>query len=82
MIPGAQIPGMVSIVNILPNIFWGGFFLLALVFVFMTLILLYHWSAYGDRSLRIGVMGFAYLVGGIALLFLLFLSVNAYLASL
>ncbi len=82
MAPNATIPGIVPFMNFFPNILWGGFFLLAFIFVIMTLILLYHWSAYGDRSLRVGFTGLAYLAGGVTLLFLLFLSVNAYIASL
>lgn len=76
------IPATISFAVFLPNILWGVFFLLLFVFVAMTLIFLYHWSAYGDRSLKMGMIGIIYLAGGVVLLLLLFLSVNAYLASL
>lgn len=82
MYPNTIIPATISLTAFLPNILWGVFFLLLFAFVAMTLILLYHWSAYGDRSIKMGMMGIIYLAGGVALLLLLFLSVNAYLASL
>ncbi len=69
-------------ITVTPKILWIGF---GVVFVFatvMSIVLLYHWSHYGYKPVKTGIMGALYFVGVLVLLGVVFFSIISYLASL
>jgi len=68
-------------VTVAPKILWIGF---GVVFVFasvMSIILLYHWSNYGYKPIKTGIIGALYFTGVVILLGVVFFSIVSYLGS-
>jgi len=64
-----------------PKILWIGF---GVVFIFatvMSIILIYHWSNYGYKPIKTGVIGAMYFTGIFVLLGVTFFSIISYLSS-
>ena len=64
-----------------PKILWWGLLGIATLFAVITIILFYHWIAYGYRPVKTGFMGTIYLAGSLVLLGIMFIAATAYTTS-
>jgi len=70
------------IITIAPKVLWIGFGVIFAFTAIMSVVLLYHWSNYGYKPIKTGIMGSLYFMGIIVLLGVIFFAIISYTNSL
>jgi hypothetical protein len=71
-----------TIASIAPKFLWYGFGILLVLVTIISLVLLYHWVAYGYKHVKTSAIGALYFSGVLVLMGVIFFAIISYTATL
>jgi len=69
------------LIHIPTHALWWSFGIIAILTAIISMVLLYHWSSYGYKAVKTGIMGALYITGILFFVAGIFFEISAYILS-
>jgi len=77
-----NLSGGEMLIHIPTHVLWWSFGIIAILTTIISIVLLYHWSAYGYKAVKTGFMASLYLLGTLFLISGIFFGISSYILSI